>query len=120
MGTFSYHNYSETSMGLAGPFAEAAMPTTTTNRSVWKPEHVVLRELEGEAILLNLETETYFGLDEVGTLIWNALVAAPSVEGACELLLDELDVEPAVLRRDVEKLVGELLEAGLLELRSDR
>lgn len=85
-------------------------------RKVCKPEHVLVRELEGEAILLNLETETYFGLDEIGTRIWAELLANGSLEGACEALEEELDVEPAVLRRDVERLVDELVEKGLLEI----
>lgn len=80
------------------------------------PEHVLTRTLEGEAVLLNLETETYFGLDEVGTRIWTALLASPSVELACATLREEFDVEPSVLRADVEKLVKELLESGLLHL----
>lgn len=84
-------------------------------RTVRKPEHVVMRELEGEAILLNLETERYFGLDEIGTRMWTELVALPSVEGACEVLEREFEVEPAVLRRDVDELVDQLVESGLLE-----
>lgn len=92
------------------------MPEPGRDRKVRKPEHVLLRELEGEAVLLNLETETYFGLDEVGTRIWRELVASPSVERACEVLQEEFDVEPAVLRRDVESLIAQLLEARLLEL----
>lgn len=87
-------------------------------RKVCKPEHVLVRELEGEAILLNLETETYFGLDEIGTRIWAELVVSESVEGASEALQGEFDVEPNVLRRDVERLVTELVEKGLLELRA--
>lgn len=92
-------------------------PKIPMDRRVHKPEHVLLRELEGEAILLDLETETYFGLDEIGTRVWQALLASPSVGEACEALLEELDVAPAVLRDDVERLVGELVDAGLLELR---
>ena len=91
------------------------MPTASLERGVLKPDHVVVRELEGEAILLNLETEAYFGLDEVGTRIWSELVASASVEGVCEVLQQEFDVEPSVLRGDVEKLASELLEQGLLE-----
>ena len=83
-----------------------------------KPDRVLVRELEGEAILLDLETETYFGLDAVGTRIWAELLRKPSVDAACEALLEALDVEPAVLRRDVEGLVAELVEAGLLERRA--
>lgn len=85
---------------------------------VYKPEHVLVRELAGEAILLNLETETYFGLDEIGTRIWAELVVTESVEGASEALQGEFDVDQNVLRRDVERLVTELVEKGLLELRA--
>ena len=94
------------------------MPAASVDRGVRKPDHVVMRELEGEAILLNLETETYFGLDEVGTRIWTELVASPDVERACEVLQEEFDVEPSVLRGDVERLAAELVETGLLEHRS--
>lgn len=74
-----------------------------------------MRELEGEAILLNLETERYFGLDEVGTRMWSELVASPSIELACEALEREFEVEPATLRRDVDALIGQLVDSGLLE-----
>lgn len=84
-------------------------------RTIHKPEHVVMRELEDEAILLNLETERYFGLDEIGTRMWTELVASPSVEGACEVLEREFEVEPATLRRDVDALVAQLVDSGLLE-----
>ena len=93
------------------------MPAASVDRGVRKPDHVVMRELEGEAILLNLETEAYFGLDEVGTRIWTELVASPDVERACEVLQEEFEVEPSVLRGDVERLAAELLEKGLLKLR---
>lgn len=92
------------------------MPTPSLDRGLRKPEHVVMRELEGEAVLLNLRTETYFGLDEVGTRIWTELAAAGSVDGACEALEGEFEVDPGVLRRDIETLVSELIEQGLLEL----
>lgn len=84
-----------------------------------KPDHVLLRELDGQAVLLNLNTETYFGLDEVGTRMWSELVAGASVDGAFLRLEREFDVDPGVLRRDLQALVAELLEAGLLEHRTD-
>jgi len=40
------------------------------DRSVCVGKDVVFRELDGEAVILNLETGTYFGLDTVGTRIW--------------------------------------------------
>jgi hypothetical protein len=37
------------------------------------PQHTLFRELAGEAVLLNLASGTYFGLDETGTSFWQAL-----------------------------------------------
>jgi hypothetical protein len=75
-----------------------------------------MRELGGEAVLLNLDSETYFGLDDVGTRVWHTLTGAPSIQAAYESLLAEYDVAPQVLRQDLEALLDQLLQHGLLEL----
>ena len=46
------------------------------DRRLTVPEHVASRDLDGELVLLNYDSETYFGLDEVGTRIWEVLQAA--------------------------------------------
>lgn len=78
------------------------------------PDHVLVREVGGESVLLNLQSETYFGLDETGTRIWSALTRYPSVEEACRALVEEFDVEPQRLAGDVAELAGTLVEKGLL------
>jgi hypothetical protein len=49
-------------------------------------DDVVFRELEGEAVLLNLETGVYFGLNEVGTRIWSLLQERVSLKQVLERL----------------------------------
>jgi hypothetical protein len=78
------------------------------------PEHVLVRVLDGESVVLSLETEKYFGLDEVGTRMWMVLVGADSIQSAYDSLLAEYDVERGQLRADIERLIGELAEQGLL------
>lgn len=80
------------------------------------PDHVLVREVGGESVLLNLQSETYFGLDETGTRIWSALTRYPSVEEACRALLTEFEVEPERLERDVAELADTLMDKGLLAL----
>jgi hypothetical protein len=80
------------------------------------PSHVVVRELDGEAVILNLDTEEYFGLDEVGTSMWNALTTAASIDAACEVLEQEFDVDGATLRGDLGNLVAQLSERGLVDV----
>ena len=77
---------------------------------------ILFRLVDQEALLLNLNTELYIGLDIIGTRMWNALMEAPSIQAAYEALLQEYDVEPAQLREDIEAFVGKLVEQGLVQV----
>jgi hypothetical protein len=74
----------------------------------------VFRELEGEAVILHLGTATYFGLDEVGTRVWQLLAEGRSVRDVCAALSDEFDAPPERIREDVSALVDELLQKDLV------
>jgi hypothetical protein len=91
-------------------------PTASEDRRIEVPVDVLFRELGGESVLLDLRTESYFGLDPVGTRMWHALAETGSVSGALGALGGAWDVEPARLRRDLERLVDELAEHGLVVL----
>ena len=79
-------------------------------------DEVVFRELGGEAVLLNLKTGAYFGLDAVGTRVWQLLVEHSSVAQVMEAMLDEYDIDRERLERDLLELCGELCATGLGEL----
>lgn len=80
------------------------------------PTNVLVRVLDNEAVLLNIETERYFGLDEIGTRMWQLTTTAPNVEAAYQALLNEYDVEPATLRQNLQDLLEKLCSNGLLQL----
>lgn len=80
------------------------------------PPHVLVRFLDKESVLLNLETERYFGLDETGTRMWQLVTAAPSIDAAYQDLQNEFDVESDLLRRHLTELVGRLVDHGLLQI----
>jgi len=75
---------------------------------------VVHRELDGEAVLLNLDTGMYFGLDEVGTRVWSCLREATDLAAIHRTLLDEYEVAADRLEADLIELVGALAEQGLV------
>ncbi len=81
------------------------------------PTDVLIQELQGESVLLNVKSGRYFGLDEVGTRMWRVLTASESLGAGCETLLAEYDVDRERLELDVLGLVGKLAEHGLLEVR---
>ena len=82
------------------------------------PSHVLVRFLDKESVLLNIETERYFGLDETGTRMWQLVTAAPKIEVAYQQLLEEYDVQPELLRENLSDLLARLVENGLLQVAS--
>jgi len=78
---------------------------------------VLVRFMDRESVLLNLETERYFGLDETGTRMWQVATSAPNVEAALLQLQDEYDAQPEILQSSLTELLGRLVENGLLSLR---
>jgi len=80
------------------------------------PANVLVRVLDRESVLLNLETEQYFGLDETGTRMWQLLTGSPSIDAAFQELLAEFDVEPELLRSNLMELLSRLVDSGLLQV----
>jgi hypothetical protein len=78
------------------------------------PSIVLIRFLDQESVLLNLNTERYFGLDAVGTRMWQLITSAPTIEAAYFQLAEEFDVEPKILRSDLSELLDHLIVNGLI------
>ena len=97
---------------------ESKMHTVALSDSFAVHPAVVFRELSGGAVLLNLTSGVYYGLDSVGTRVWSLLTQDQPMSAICATLLDEFDVAPDVLERDVLKLVSELCEKSLITPRA--
>jgi len=78
------------------------------------PEDVLFRELDGEAVILNLSTGTYYGLDQTGTRMWALLAEHGTLRAAYDILLAEYEVCEAQLAEDLLALVDKLVSHGLL------
>lgn len=75
---------------------------------------VIARCVGEEAVILKLETGVYFGLDPVGTRVWQLLETGDTLTQICEVMFKEYDVSRKDLERDVLDLVEQLLEKQLL------
>ena len=79
-------------------------------------DDVLFQVVGGESVLLNLASESYFGLDAVGTRVWQLLGEDDRLQRAYERLLEEYDVDPERLRADLVAVVGKMADAGLVRL----
>ena len=79
-------------------------------------ETVFAQEVDGEMVLLDMESENYFGLDEVGTAIWQAMQEKETLKEVFEVLLEQYEVEAEMLEHDLSDFVAKLVESGLLKV----
>ena len=76
------------------------------------PENVLAQELNGEIILLNMNNETYYTFNPVGSLMWKLLIEE---EADIQQLLQTYVVDSTTLLHDMAVLAEELLQEGLLQ-----
>jgi coenzyme PQQ synthesis protein D (PqqD) len=88
----------------------------TLKSTVAISEDAVFKELDGEAVILNLESRTYFGLNAVGTRVWTLLQEHGSLDDVFQALCQEFEVDPAVLERDLVGLVEQMRAKGLVNV----
>ena len=87
--------------------------------SVSSPTEILVSHVGDESVILNLNSECYFGLDAVGTRMWTVLTTSESIQAAYETLLREYEVDAESLRRDLDDLIEKSVEHGILEISSD-
>jgi hypothetical protein len=75
---------------------------------------VLSQEVYGEMVLLDLKSEEYIGLNEVGARIWQLLQDGKDLKEISDILIDEYDVSKEELDGDINRLVVELQDAGLV------
>jgi hypothetical protein len=80
------------------------------------PEQVLFRDLAGEAVLLELASGRYYGLNETGTRMWSLLAEHGRIEKALEDLLQEYDAPPERLREELLLFIDTLASRRLLDL----
>ena len=79
-------------------------------------DDVLFQELQGEAVLLNLKSGVYFGLDPVGTRIWQLFAEHEVLSEVARVVVAEYDVAEDKCSEDLLKLVGDLEKQELVSV----
>lgn len=90
--------------------------TLSLSSTVKVSDGIVHRDLQGELVLLSLNSGHYFGLDALGTRIWHLLGEGQSLEGVIRILVQDYDVTEAQCRQDLLSLIAEMRDKGLIEV----
>jgi hypothetical protein len=77
----------------------------------------IASKVGGEIVILNHNKGAYYGLDEVGALVWNNLEEEPkTLEALCSSVLSEYDIDQDTCQKDVELLLKDLISEKLVEV----
>ena len=76
-------------------------------------------DLAGEAVILNLKSGVYYGLDPIGARIWQLIQVPKAVQHIRDAILDEYDVEASQCEQDLLALLANMEAQGLIEVQDD-
>ena len=78
----------------------------------------IASDLAGQEIILNLKSGVYYGLNSVGTRIWNLLQQPRSVREIRDALVARYDVDRERAENDLIALLQKLIDAGLVQVKN--
>lgn len=82
---------------------------------MWKlSPDVVFRDLEGEAVILDLSSGIYFGLNEVGTRVWRLVDEGRHPSEIVEMVAAEYAADRETIARDIDRLLDDLSSRRLI------
>ena len=87
------------------------------NQQIIFADTVFAQEIDGEMVLLDMNSENYFSLDKTGTDIWKAIEEKKVLKDVFDTLLEVFDVEEEVLKHDLVNFIKELENSGLIEVK---
>jgi len=90
------------------------MNSISLNSTIKRNPELVSSNVDGEKVMMSIESGEYFGLDSVGSRIWELIENPIQVEKLIELLLDEFDVEKEQCEADTVDFLDQLFEKRLI------
>jgi len=91
-------------------------PTITGDTVLKRSDELLSSELDGETVMMSIESGKYYGLEEIATRIWELIEQPTSVSALCDTLVSEFDVAREQCEADVLPFLAELAKEGVVEV----
>lgn len=90
------------------------MTNLSASTQVSRTENCLATTIDGETVILHRDAEKYYGLNEVGTVVWDSLQRPRTIEEICDEVTATYDVSDDRCRNDVEDILVEMNEKNLV------
>lgn len=88
----------------------------TVGTMVKRNDDIVEANIDGETVMMSIDSGEYFGLDPIATKIWNDIESRQKVTAICERLQNDFDVSPEQCQTDVLNFLNALSEKSIIEI----
>jgi hypothetical protein len=78
-------------------------------------KNAIRQAIGDESVILNLDNGQYYGLDEIGTRMLELLEEHGDIDTVVNTLAEEYDTERERIRADLQQLLGELQDQGIVQ-----
>ena len=85
----------------------------TAETMIARSDTALSTEVDGEAVLIGIETGRYYGLDAIGTAIWKGIEQPCRLDALCARLIEDFEGDPAVIEQETRTFVAQLVERDL-------
>ena len=89
----------------------------SSNLSVVRGKGLIEAEVDGELVALHVDKGVCYGLNKVGSRVWQLIETPAKIGDVCATLTSEFEVDPAICEREVLDLLEELRAEDLIEVR---
>ena len=86
------------------------------NNTVVHAQGLVAADMDGETVMMNIETGKYYGLDGIGSCIWELIEEPHTVCEVVHALLADYDVDEKTCQNDVVAFLNKLCNQGLVDI----
>lgn len=81
---------------------------------VTRDESLMFSDLDGETVMMSIESGKYYGLDDIGSRIWELIEQPRSVGDLCDTLLTEFEVDRDTCQQHVLEFLEELRDESIV------
>jgi hypothetical protein len=88
--------------------------TLTAETILSRSDTALSTEVDGETVLIGIETGRYYGFDAIGTAIWNRIEQPCRLDALCAGLIEDFDGDPAVIEQETRAFIDLLVARDLV------
>ena len=88
----------------------------TTETVISQIGEIVASDIDGETVMMSVENGKYYGLDDIGSRIWELIERPVKVSDLIDTLLKRFDIDRETCERDVLKFLNGLNDDRILKV----